>query len=160
MKPYILTLRNLEQAAAWLELAGQISDGFWENSRPYDHWKPWADAAVLVDTVAIGRNFFTPKSNYNFVAPELLEVIGMRMLGTVRIARCCGIEVAAVLHHYIDCGTGLIDWKDASLALNQKIFQNSIITATIDSALISETYTMKHLKADLRDMKKIIKVRA
>lgn len=62
----ILNVRNIEQAAAFLELDGQLSDGMWENTKPYDHWKPWCDAAVVIEPNNVGRNFFAPKDNYNF----------------------------------------------------------------------------------------------
>lgn len=35
-----LFVNNMSQAALFvMEISGQISDGKWENSRPYDHWK-------------------------------------------------------------------------------------------------------------------------
>jgi hypothetical protein len=42
------------------ELKGQISDGMWENSRPYNHWKtPCVAVAIVASTDAeVGRNFF------------------------------------------------------------------------------------------------------
>ena len=35
-----LFVNNMSQACIFeMEVSGQISDGKWENSRPYDHWK-------------------------------------------------------------------------------------------------------------------------
>src|SRR5476649_430202 len=103
-----LTVRNIEQAAAWLELDGQISDGFWENATPHDHYKPWCNAMVRVANTGepievLGRNFYARKDNYNFTSPELLDVVGKRMLATVRIARRFGLEVASILEHVSSC---------------------------------------------------------
>lgn len=69
------------------ELSGQISDGHWENASPHDHWKPWADAEVVVaPDHQLGRTFYARKSNYNFLAADLLEVVADRMIEAVKEA--------------------------------------------------------------------------
>lgn len=44
--------------ASWFifeaELSGQISDGYWENSRPYDHWKWISNVTPKIDKEKIG----------------------------------------------------------------------------------------------------------
>jgi len=46
------------------EIIGQLSDGYFENTRPYDHWEFWAHAEIVVDGNAYTEG--TPKkSNYN-----------------------------------------------------------------------------------------------
>lgn len=83
----ILRVRNLAQKVLWdQELSGQISDGQWENATPWDHWKPWCDAEVVVDPEHVGRNFHARRQSYMFNAKDLLEVVGERMLEAVRIA--------------------------------------------------------------------------
>lgn len=80
-----LYVRNPAQKILWdEELAGQISDGHWENARPYDHWKVWCDATVAVRPEAVGRTFYARRSSYNFTDPELLSIIGERMVGYVQ----------------------------------------------------------------------------
>lgn len=37
-----------------LELKGQISDGYWENSRPYDHWEWVVNADIHIDPSKVG----------------------------------------------------------------------------------------------------------
>lgn len=78
----ILTFRNEIQAKLWEELDGQISDGMWENTRPYNHWKPWCNAEVLVDPKNVGRNFYADKDNYDFNNSQLLSIVGDRMLAS------------------------------------------------------------------------------
>lgn len=164
-----LTVRNIEQAAAWLELDGQISDGHWENASPNAHWEVWCDAEVHVRSgryaEPLGRNFDARKDNYNFTDRELLDVVGKRMLGIVRIARALGIEAARRLEHAPDCETGRIDW---SYDFNQKhatevaelLGLNSIeVKNRVDDALADESYTMAHLLVDLRDLKQIVRTR-
>ena len=37
---YVIGFANQAQVILYMcELCGQISDGHWENSKPYDHWK-------------------------------------------------------------------------------------------------------------------------
>jgi hypothetical protein len=63
------------------ELAGQVSDGMWENSRPYGHWRYMSSAeGVVMPGVAPGPFGFRPKRKYNFNHSLLVEVVGDRML--------------------------------------------------------------------------------
>lgn len=85
--PGTLRLRNVEQKVLWdFELSGQISDGRWENSRPYDHWEVWCRAEVVVDPYNVGRDFYAKRDGYCFTERELLEIVGERMLNAVRTA--------------------------------------------------------------------------
>ena len=159
-----LVVRNIEQAAAWLELDGQISDGMWENVRPEDHWKIWCDAKVLVGP-NVGRNFYARKDNYNFTSSELLDVVGLRMLGIVRIARALGMKAAKRHEHDVDTdgkldayhhndtpGGGSTYWT------NKRNRIEETGAAKLKAALADESYTMKDLKRDLLDLRKIIKI--
>ena len=58
------------------EITGQLSDGRWENTRPYDHWKFWCNAEVIVDGL---------KSNYNLRC--LTRYIKEEMKDCIRFAR-------------------------------------------------------------------------
>lgn len=82
-----LRLRNLAQKVLWeQELTGQISDGRWENSRPFDHWVAWCDADVVIDPDNVGRDFWVKRDGYCFTEKDLLSIIGDRMLEYVRVA--------------------------------------------------------------------------
>lgn len=83
-----LRVRNLAQKVLWEEeLSGQISDGRWENSKPYDHWEYWhRNVEVIVDPEHAGRDFFVRRDGYCFTEKELLEIIGERMVNYVRVA--------------------------------------------------------------------------
>jgi hypothetical protein len=144
----ILNVRNVEQAALMLEIDGQLSDGFWENARPYGHWKVWCNAKVVVNPENVGRNFYADKTNYNLTAKELLDVVGLRMLGLCRIARKLGIDRAKELEFSVDCnGT-----------LSEKAFKYETDAFEIIAALTDSSYTLKMMKADLADLKTIFKV--
>jgi len=69
-----LSQKNLFSA----EITGQLSDGAWENTKPYDHWTPWAGSEVKVGS-RIGRDFPVKKDGYNL--GSLLDYVGDRMLG-------------------------------------------------------------------------------
>ena len=80
----VLTVRNQAQKILFdEEMSGQISDGMWENTRPYDHWEPWCAAEVVVGE-NVGRNFYAKKDNYNLNNKELLDIVGDRMLEAVQ----------------------------------------------------------------------------
>lgn len=69
------------------ELMGQISDGMWENSKPYDHYIPWARAKVMIGGQGTKGISTWVKRNYNFLNSELLNVVGDRMLGMARLIK-------------------------------------------------------------------------
>ena len=82
-----LAFRNQAQKVLFdEELRGQISDGFWENAGPWEHWKPWTsmDLHVIVDPDNVGRDFHARKDNYNLAAKALLDIVGERMVDAVR----------------------------------------------------------------------------
>jgi hypothetical protein len=170
----ILFVRNLEQQALWLELDGQISDGTWENARPLNHWEVWCKAEVKIaeHPFQLGRTFYAAKQNYDFTNAGLLKVVGKRMLGIVRIARRFGIEVASQLEHDVKCD-GSINFPRADTVTTMKweaeyLAQRLAKFATLATefgateqelafAVVDPTYTMTMMKADLADLKFIVK---
>ena len=58
----ILAFRNAVQKALFdIELCGQLSDGYWENATPHDHWEVWCDAETVVDPSNVGRGFYAKR---------------------------------------------------------------------------------------------------
>ena len=79
-----IKVHNLAQQILLVcELQGQMSDGFWEDSSPHDHWEKPACADVVVDPENVGMDFY-PLLSYNFADKELLDVVGDRMIGFVK----------------------------------------------------------------------------
>lgn len=101
----ILKVATTAQALLFnLELRGQISDGFWENSKPHNHYKEPCKAEVVIDSAVQGINF--PLSRrYNFANPELIEYVGERMRMYVLLARKFPSLSQTSLRH---CDSG--DW--------------------------------------------------
>jgi hypothetical protein len=61
------------------EIRGQISDGAWENARPFAHWQIWSNVEVIVsENGVVGRNFWPAKDNYNLLT--LIPFVGDRMV--------------------------------------------------------------------------------
>lgn len=155
----ILTVRIVTQAALFeCELKGQLSDGAWENTKPYDHWKCWSDAAAVVGP-NVGRNFQALKSNYNFARKDLLEAVSGRMIGYARIAKHLGLPVAMALTHAVDQDIK-INW---TLAWNKDRAAALVVlgatTESVDAALADTSYGMKELRVDLRELNAVVKVR-
>ncbi len=81
---------NLQAALFKHELRGQISDGYWENSTPHNHWELPCRANVEVDADnprvdIVGYNYF--RRNYNFANKELVDIVGERMKNIVMLAK-------------------------------------------------------------------------
>ena len=166
-----LVVRTLEQAACWLELDGQISDGHWENATPHDHWEIWckADVRVAAEGEAVGRDFYARRTNYNLSDKRLLDIVGKRMLGIVRLARAFGLETAASLEHDVDCDSGRVDFDGPTRIANRYLAEGKPEQAqywvekslrlqllgreAVEAALADETYTMRQMRADLKELR-------
>lgn len=159
-----LAFRNNAQAALFkYELAGQISDGHWENSRPHDHYKPWCHADVIVDPNNLGKDFYAQRESYNFSSKDLLEVIGDRMLYKARLAQTMGYDILKYISWKIEGGVLKAPTKPENKGAYYMEEYEAIKALPIDhiNAVLSDPnlYTMKDMRKDLTDMKRIIKMR-
>ena len=148
--PMIRVASPVQKTLFICELRGQISDGNWENSRPYNHWKVPCSATVVVDPVKQGIDFYSRR--YNFADSRLLEVVSDRMLMFCR-ARIQYPNVSEEAIRALDNGDWI--WKDESgspyrdhlieLGINSKVEADAVRTR-----LETIAYTMKDLRRDLK----------
>lgn len=163
-----LTFKTVAQKILFTnELAGQISDGNWENASPHNHWEAWNECEVLVGD-NVGRNFSVRKDNYNFCNKELLGCVGDRMIKMVRVklafpdisddmaerlGEYCFNDLRESMKKEEEPGYWTKQYNKAVEAIgseNIEKFQKCVN----DESLYSE----KDLKNDLKEMKKIIKI--
>ena len=164
--------RNARQAVLFdHELKGQISDGHWENARPHDHWRQWCDAEVGVKPddphVALAGSGEPKRKNYNFSDSELLEVIGERMIGLVRLAYVLGAKNVETFKPMVELD-GSLKWPeypgdyysqvrlDAQKALEDRDMSFEELQEAVGNEAL---YSERDLRSDLVDMKNIIKDR-
>lgn len=80
-----IVFENEIQKILWEnEICGQLSDGRWENARPWEHWEAWCDADVVVGENP-GRDFSVKRDKYNLTDKILLEAMLYRMVLTVNL---------------------------------------------------------------------------
>lgn len=84
-KYYTSTLNLTSRTAVSLwnnELTGQISDGMWENTYPYDHWEFWCKTKAVYhptdNNLVTNESYKIRKNNYGFI--RLIPYVGYRML--------------------------------------------------------------------------------
>lgn len=174
----ILKVANFTQKILFdWELCGQISDGYWENTRPFNHWRVWCSAEIVVadNPKEIGRNFWPEKQNYNFAAPELLEVVGERMLKYAKLALALKDEEG-----FNKFFQPVINSKYEPRSIEYFIDENFNISAPnhegeywdgmrqafgqldlewLSNQLKARDYKMADLKEDLNQLKEAIKIR-
>lgn len=106
----ILAVENEFQMLLFdLEIVGQLSDGHWENTKPYNHWVNWANAKVIVQPNNVGRNFRAVKDNYGLTSSDLLDVVGDRMIAM------CNMQINGYSRETID------NFNDS---MNDRIFKD------------------------------------
>lgn len=159
-----LTLKNETQRLLFTqEIVGQLSDGRWENTRPYGHWKQWSNCEVVVG-MEVGHNFYAIKDNYNLTESSLLQIIGDRMVNMVRIRialkwtltdeqiRFIADYDFDQLEEYARRENSPQDFWSKRLE-EVRAYKFKIIEAKNNKAL----YTMKDLRHDLREIKESMK---
>lgn len=158
-----LTVRNMVQRVLFVnELKGQISDGHWENARPVQHWIPWCYANVIVDPQKVGRDFWCNKSNYNFTDPLLLDAVGDRMLFMAKFA----FEFPATVGKIIDNEGSHFLPEDVEHFQRCAMYDPDKMQRWIDyginqyllECVETSKFSLKDLKKELQDLKKIIKI--
>jgi len=154
------------------ELKGQLSDGYWENARPLDHWKTICSAKAYVaeNKSQVGANFIC-RRKYDFAAKALLDAVGDRMLHFVKFYTLFpDIDPTYACYHDFDC---LSDHEFIEnlfrFSENEKYYSERLkfIRETLNvytkedffslhNKIKNVNYDMKMLRKDLRRMKEII----
>jgi len=166
-----LNVQNMEQKIIFLtEMQGQLSDGMWENTQPYDHWVPWG--LLTWDTVhvdlknagvqgVLGR---APKRNYRFNSTFLLDVVGDRIILKINLWKTRGDDFLKVLEKYPslipDDGkvpTHSGDYWDEKRA---KLEELGLTEEVMQKVITEGPYTFKDLRKDCAALTKVFKMDA
>lgn len=90
-------LSNIQQMMMFKhEFTGQISDGMWENARPYDHYHFWYELDLAIDPTnpRIERNTFSRwaplKKNYAIHSWAFLSIVGARTYSIALLSKFLG----------------------------------------------------------------------
>ncbi|MCP4444506.1 MAG: hypothetical protein GY811_04065 [Myxococcales bacterium] len=162
-----INVANRRQAVLFhSELQGQISDGMWENTRPYGHYKCWCNAKAVVDPTNVGRDFYAEKDNYMLNGSELLDIVGERMMVAVRIEETYGQKgLKAFVGLFCSNGTfmGMPSydgeyWAAKRVEITEMLAE--LHTTMEEISVVGQdtlVYNRKMLNADLRELRKIFK---
>jgi hypothetical protein len=166
--PYI-NFENKNQVILYeCELSGQISDGQWENSRPYDHWKVMSNAEARVGS-PLGPSF-RPRRPYNFAAGSLISVVGNRMIYFVKFYNAFP-QVSFDKHWDINLSdfcdsSGLVlapSKEQVTSYMKDKISEmESSLNSTIEEIIKkinAVSYSKGNLMNDLRRMSEIVNLK-
>lgn len=155
------TVANVVQKVLFeTELIGQMSDGAWENTAPYDHWEPWAECRVTVDPEDIGRTFYARKTGYAF-AKELIPYVGDRMLAYARLALVYGDgpDYRMLEHGFNGTAPKTKDSPKSDYYATVRAYLSRFDLAEVKRIIEDETvYTEKDLRRDLAAINKAMKV--
>jgi hypothetical protein len=148
-----ITLQNSVQSLLWVgELSGQVSDGFWENSKPYDHYKAVSGARVNVDPDAEPSINFYLRRRYNFANTTLFKYVGARMQMSVLVLKTFPTLSLEAIRCF---DNGSYMWGNAHYEKTLAEFASIGIHSYDDlqrtiKNLDSTLYTIKDLKKDLK----------
>jgi len=181
----IIIWKKLSHAVLFLyELRGQLSDGYWENSRPNNHWK-WVSLATVQQDQTCDKEFdiispiFYINRKYNFNNKQLIDIVGERMLAYVRLGMCRGFKAAAHAEDIVriqdfisGAGADIAAGRDPNKSywcttlqrikemLDMPEQQNYVALNCAAQIVVKEMesmpYTLKDLRADLREMSDLV----
>lgn len=167
-----LVVSTMKQKIAFLcEMAGQISDGHWENASPLNHYRAWSglnwDNVVVCPNELQGRNFPAERDNYNFANKGLLDIVGERMLIKIKLARLDPgviLPILAINHFLIPESLENWDWEARQEGeywenKQQQRAKMGLTYSLFVAAVDSDRYTMKDLRKDLKELKQIVRIR-
>ncbi|MFA5025699.1 MAG: hypothetical protein WC503_04290 [Candidatus Shapirobacteria bacterium] len=167
----LIKVENTEQKIILLcEMLGQISDGMWENARPYDHYRPWMklkEENTVIDPQDIGvdDSFRFAKRNYNFANKQLLDIVGGRIILKINLYLKHGQKILDLLakDHWL-IPDSLDSWKDMEFSTNsywvektKKLAEVGITKEMIKDVVDNPVYTRKNLNKDCKSLKKVFK---
>lgn len=156
-----ITFKTYSQYALWeYELIGQLSDGMWENTKPYDHWEFWSDLKSMVGNntgVKVKDTYIHPAYNgYNF--SRLIEYVGDRMLCIGRMGKITNNKRALQNAEYLAEFPTYNDYLKLMKYKNKYPKENIVkIPASIIKKYYETEYTEKDLLNDLREIKRVMK---
>jgi len=68
------------------EIMGQISDGYWENTKPHNHWEFWGNLKTKKGKPEVQSTGWASKKNYAIANSSLISIVGDRMINKGRLA--------------------------------------------------------------------------
>lgn len=154
---------NEVQAALYeCELKGQISDGNWENSRPWKHWHAPCDADVVVNTKEQGRDFSVLRT-YSFNNGFLVECVGDRMLAIAQMAD----RFPAASFSCIDAWSSIFDYSDERIAelgwmqdyVKRIVDELGMSISEVRAECAKSAYDLRSMRRELAALTKAFKVR-
>jgi hypothetical protein len=168
---HTMVLPSKTAVALWhAEVTGQISDGMWENSRPFDHWKFWCSMNVIpgdmidfIKSNAPTGTFCTKKSyaltrlhqikfeDGGYVLRARMLAYGRMTLAGVDPTDCEALNAAEYMPSTFN------EWKECKSSGEWKYdFVNKYMDR-IDESLAEKfyktSYTMKDMNTDLAIIK-------
>ena len=163
----ILYLPTYSAIAIWnWEITGQLSDGAWENSKPDNHWRFWADLFTKLGRPEVQSNKNPMKIGYNLSG--LIQYVGDRMVDYGRFGKAVeenieklGSEVRSTVEEFPEEGPfNLREFKE-NMIKNKSWRKDSYywkgLTQKMVDAYYDVSYTEKDLRKDLSEIKKAMK---
>lgn len=164
-----LYVKNMEQKIIFLtEMKGQISDGQWENARPYNHYKFWCNIKADDVIVDINKQGFIKengddqvlKNNYVFASKSLLDIVGDRIILMVNIYKKLGNSVLPTIFYGSLSGIDNLNDYLYYKNINESYYINKIkaltdagITAeVIQDAIDNPEYRLRDLIKDCKEL--------
>lgn len=179
---YYIAFKKLSHAILFnCEIAGQLSDGYWENARPHNHWHWLRDLDAYVHAPDMQEPFKFKGTRrisrrYDFAAMALINVVGNRMLAYVRFGTVYGYEHAGLGESVQEIESIIRYAADEAVRANPGTYWAGVLrtirtvigvddtsadalragAAQAISKMNAVQYTIKDLRKDLKEMSELV----
>lgn len=176
MKEYTGTIAFASdvQATLWDAcITGQLSDGYWENSRPYDHWRFWCSLQLVTGSPGVVAAPYKRclKNNYNlkaikeFVLDDLLKTgrmaIAANSVLTYELGRAALYMPPTLDEFLTKKEKGGFAWQYEYVAKTCQFFTLGMymesVSVDLARAYYAAKYTVRDLNKDLTAIKEVMK---
>lgn len=139
------------------EIRGQLSDGMWENSTPWEHWVFWSKMTPELGAPKVEADQRPVKDSYNFAA--LIPIVGDRMVKSGRMAAAGGTPEDARHAEYMPETYEEFMRNKETGSWEQDYIKKYMepITPELAKKYYATKYDMKDLKRDLMSIKAAMK---
>ena len=165
-----LNLANMQQKIIFLtEMQGQLSDGYWENTEPLDHWQPWCgitwdDVQVDPNNIGVVSTGWLKKRNYGFNRKDLLEVVGDRIRFKINLYLTFGEKILGLLKendHILPDGPEVPKYQGEYWdKVRTKLQEVGLTEENMREAYYHGSYTPEDLRRDCLGLNRALKVDA
>jgi hypothetical protein len=163
LEPETMYFPTSSAVLLWMwEIKGQLSDGMWENTRPFNHCSFWFNLKVKVGPSAVNSTNYCVKKTYNIGG--LKQHVGGRMLKFAKFGKAnnvnhieMGSEVRCIVEEFPAQGPFNLEEFKANMIKSSNWRSAEYYWKGLTQEMVDNYYKVKYTEIDLNNDIRYIK---